>query len=104
MFRRRRVRWAWRRSHRTRKSPLADKAGGCHPVISAVQLLTNAAIAHRRLAVGRRAVVVMPVGQCPQPWRSDAAAAAFMIRTDDGSPTVSGRPRPFVRFADFGWI
>jgi hypothetical protein len=33
-----------------------------------------------------------------------AAAAAFMMRTDDGSPTVSGRPRPFVRFADFGWI
>ena len=24
-----------------------------------------------RLAVGRRAVVVMPVAQCPQPWRSD---------------------------------
>jgi len=31
--------WAWRRSHWTRKSPPADKAGGCHPVISAVQLL-----------------------------------------------------------------
>jgi hypothetical protein len=83
---------------------VADKARGCQPVISAVQLLTNAAIAHRRLAVGRRAVVVMPVGQCPSHGVPTAAAAAFMIRTDDGSPTVSGRPRPFVRFADFGWI
>jgi hypothetical protein len=47
------------------------RPAGATPSISAVQLLTNAAIAHRRLAVGRRAVVVMPVGQCPQPWRSD---------------------------------
>jgi hypothetical protein len=61
------------------------------------QLLANPAIAHRRLAVGRRAVVVLPVGQCPSHGVPTAVAASFMMRTDDGSPTVFGRPRPFVR-------